>query len=635
MRSLLPVLAATFVVAAAAHAGAATVVPGAGDPGYDANLEQKAEAFDRQIHALSAFPLGFGLEVVVGDPANRALVGQFITSGQSDFKTATGKHPYEVVSSYGEAGDLGMFGGVEAAGDAFRYAVLRDSGAPQATVDEARAHLIAAMKGLHWFQQITGEPGAIARGLMRIASDPGEPPPPDPAPTTTPLFDANGDPLPATKTGVWRADRSGKLPFLVWMDDTSKDQFIGYVMAIGAAYDVSVGDPTIPASVVDPLVEDARQLGHRLMHKVTIGTKQTDLVLVDPDGRPTGAHDISAEELTPGLVLDKATNGFNAWMALGAMRTLYHMTGDAQIGQFYRDLVDTRGYLANAQATLQLMYMNEATNYSNVNMAFCSAYGLMRYENDPALRAAARKILEEVAYAPGRSREAKGLGQSFFDFMYAGFRVGGATGPGATAVNEGTTTLQSWRSPPTWDINVTNCDAAEIAAGSCLAVDGTTTITIAPGTGHGGGLVATDVLPITIRPPSDFEWRSDPHDFNGGGDGSLLDPGGDFHAAYWMGRFLSDTGDNLSPHARDLPAEGGVPDAGSAGAAGNADASAGSGGSGGAAGNANAPGGSAGASASNDSGGCGCHAAGSRHPLQGTLAALLALAALSRRRRRS
>ena len=138
VRGILSALAGSSILVGASTVDATPLVPGTNDPGFDSALEAKADAFDRQIHALSAVPLGWGLEAVVPDPGNRALVAQFIASGQNDFSAVTGKHPYEIVSTYAEAGDLGMFGGVEAAGDAFRYAVLRDSGAPQADVDLAR-----------------------------------------------------------------------------------------------------------------------------------------------------------------------------------------------------------------------------------------------------------------------------------------------------------------------------------------------------------------------------------------------------------------------------------------------------------------------------------------------------------------
>ena len=120
--------------------------------------------------------------------------------------------------------------------------------------------------------------------------------------------------------------------------------------------------------------------------------------------------------------------------------------------------------------------------------------------------------------------------------------------------------LNAFRTPPYYDIAIENCDAEEIAAGQCLAVDGVTVIELAgvhlggqfyPFTGHNGTLEASEPVPRAIRPPSDFDWRSSPYDVNGGG-GMGLEPGGDFLAAYWLGRFLrrgTDASINTSPHA--------------------------------------------------------------------------------------
>ncbi|HMR80420.1 MAG TPA: hypothetical protein PKD61_35170, partial [Polyangiaceae bacterium] len=434
-----------------------------------------------------------------------------------DFKAATGKHPYEVLSDYGEYGDLGMFGGVQAAGDAFRYMVLRDSGAPAAEVDAARKELLRVMKGLHWCHQITGVPGVVVRGLRRITPEAGEPPLPGAAPQTVPLFDGSGSPQPAKKEPTWRADQSGQLPFLIWLDDTSKDQIDGYVFALGAAYDAAKDDPSIPSSALQPLIDDARAIGHKLLEKHEFIGKETDLVLVDADGRPTSFHDLSAEEASPGFVLDDPVNGFNALMSLGMMRTFYHMTGDEKIGRFYyEEMIGKRNYLQVAEDSVNLMYVKEQTNFSNVNMAFVAAYGVLRYETDTALAAHARRVLEDKLYAPGVSRQAKGLKQSFFDFIYAGFRTEGSKGPGAQAVADGLETLSELRSAPYWDDAVENCDAAEIAALACKGIDGTP-ITLSEKPGRGNSLVATAPLPMRIRPPSNFEWRSDPHVVNGGG----------------------------------------------------------------------------------------------------------------------
>ncbi len=549
-------IAAGDLAAGPARAAAQSLIPGPSDPGYDATLDQLADAYDRQIHGLLTTEYGLTLTAIVNDPTHRAMIDDFIASGQRDFLAESGHHPYEVIDEYGEQGDLGMFGGVTAGGDAFRYAVLRNEGAPAAQVDEARTALLAAMDGLHWQMEVTGTPGVLARGIERITPAAGDPPLPDAVHPTTPLFDASGNPLPATKDGgVWRADNSGHLPFLEWLDDCSKDQLIGWVFAIGAVYDVVAGDPTIPTGKIDALVGDARALGQALMtrHTNVALFHNLDLNIIDADGRPADFGDLNAAVISPGVVtLDESSaNGFNAWMALSIIRTLLFITGDADLHSFYyTDLIGTRDYLSCVDSTLGLMYLGTKTNFSNVNMAFVAAYGVLRYEDDPTVGTRLREVLTSHLYAPGVDRQPQGLGQTFFDVIYAAFQAGSRS-LGATAMAQGIETLREFPAPPYWSPAVVNCDAGEISAGSCLAIDGATPITLDSMTGHNGIVVATEPLPERLRPPTNFTWRDDPYQVNSdGGASNWLNPGGGFHAAYWMGRFLRDPAtpfDNVSP----------------------------------------------------------------------------------------
>ncbi len=599
---------------------AQTVVPGPMEATHDAALARVADQYEIQLENFTRVPLGWGLEAFVADSAHRAAIDAFFASGQRDFRAQSGMHPYVVLDGgYEEFGDLGMFGGVEAAGNAFRYAVLRDSGAAAADVAAARAVLLRTMDGLHWYTQITGVPGLVARGLRRIRGSAGEPPLPGSIPMLTPLRDAAGNPLPTRKTATWRADNSGALPDLIWIDDTSKDQLDGYIFALGAAYDVSARDPTIPAAAVQRLVSDARAIGARLMEPAEVAPgRSIDLVLRDADGRLTTFHDLSAEEIAPGVLFREATNGFNAIMSLGIIRTLFHITGDATLGRFYYgDLVQRRRYLDSVEQTVGSVYVGRQTNYSNVNMAFVAIYGLLRYESDPGIGLRVRMILERSLYAPGIDRDADDAGQSFFDFLYAAFRLGGTTNNGADARDDGIRTLRDFPRPPYWNRDVTNCDTAEIMSRACTAADGTV-LTLSPDPGRGGVLVTVDPVPMRLRPPSNFEWRDEPHRVNGGG-GSRLNPGGDFHSAYWMGRFLRAGVDgfaNVSPIARPAVVVPADPDAGVSPDVGSVDARGDSGPTGARA-------------------GCACRAPGEPRQGGGGLAlALVAVARLAHRGRR-
>ena len=270
-------------------------------PGDDVELADKLERFRRVQHGVLSVPLGWGLEAFVSDPTARQDIADFAAADVDTFEEFSGQHIYAALDDYGEFGDLGMFGGVQAAGDAFRYAVLRDTGAPAAEVDAARDQLVAMLDGLHWYTAVTGTPGVVARGLRRAVPQAGAPPLPGTLPATVDLFDGNGDPLPADKVPTWRDDVSGDLPELLWLDDTSKDQFIGYVFALGAAYDAIADDDTIPAELTERLVQDARQIAASLMVEREVGEHTLDLVLVDADGRRTTFFDLAGRGPQRGL----------------------------------------------------------------------------------------------------------------------------------------------------------------------------------------------------------------------------------------------------------------------------------------------------------------------------------------------
>ncbi|MBI4817616.1 MAG: hypothetical protein HY791_15245 [Deltaproteobacteria bacterium] len=560
---LVPIAAAAALATLAklGTAHAETLVPGPSDPGFDQALLDKADAFVVQIHELLTLPIPFGLDAFVSRPEDQELINEFFAAKQTSFTRFAGRHPFDLIEQYDDYAHAAIFGGLQVAGDAFRYAVLRDQGAPEEQVSRARAIYLRNLDALDWFVRVTGVPGVVARGIRRTQSQAGEPPVPGALPELVPLFDESGAPLPKYKGPTWRADQSGELPFLIWLDDASRDTFDGYVFALGISYDVGAGDPTIPSEKLELLSQHARDIGRRLIETSEVADGvEIDLVLRDADGRPTTYHAFSAEEVLEGIVGVDGSNGFNAVMGLGMLRTLYHVSGDPELWDHYRDeLVAKRDFFGVMERALKsTLYFGEMTNYSQVNMAFMAIYGLLRYENDPVLAARVRRILEAEVYDAGKDRDPRGLGQTFFDFIFAAFRSEGSTGIGREAIEEGFATLRGHPAPPYWDGWVENCDPMEIDSLECELVTGKK-VRLSPRKGYGDRVVAVEPLPIEARPPSDFSWRSDPHAVNGGGK-SRLNPGGDFHGAYWMGRFMkaSTSGlENISPNARGAPTEEG------------------------------------------------------------------------------
>jgi hypothetical protein len=199
------------------------------------------------------------------------------------------------------------------------------------------------------------------------------------------------------------------------------------------------------------------------------------------------------------------------------------------------------------------------TNFSNVHMAYLSIYGVLRYETDPVLRTSYQQMLADELWTGPRPHMGLDIQQAFFNVIYAGFKSGATDDLQA---DNAAGSLVEWPEPPYFNSAVENCDAAEEAAGSCLAIDGATIIELDSIRARGGGLASTTTLPKRLRPPNGWEWRSDPRVVNGGGGGDLLHHGGDFRAAYWLGRFLERSANsdaNVSPIGRNRDGSGGPP----------------------------------------------------------------------------
>ena len=567
----LPVALAVLLPAVAS---AQALFPAPGAAGHDPALAALADRYEQQFRALNAQPFGVSLDAFIVDASDRALVTAFLAQGVvRDFDTwaalqSSPRRLKDIVDAWGEFGDMGMFGGGGAAADAFRYLALKAEGAPAAVLASARAELLRTIAAYHAYANLTGAPGSIARGACpkALCSDP-----------TTP-FPAT---CPWPRSDTWRDDMSGQLPDWIWIDNTSKDQAIGYAFALGALWDAVALDPDVPDAVRASLQADALGMGRALMQvrEVDPSQSQIDLVITDARGCKVSFHDLNPREINDTgsiIVLPESSssqNSFGALASLGIIRTLYHVSGDDGLRTYYyAELVGRRGYpslLTGGVATLSDMYL-ATVNFSNVNMAFAAIYPLLRYESDPALRSRYRDVLDGQLWQPGsRLVTAKKMKQAFFGLVWAGLRHGG-TDPGPVA--DADQQLRTFPTPPYFDPYVENCSAAELNLKVCLAIDGQTTLFIDPVAGWGGAPEALDPVPMPLRPPSNYEWRSDPRRVNGGGS-SDLNPGADFRLAYWLGRLLQQTLDNdenLSPVVRNpdgtggprWPSDAGEPDSG-------------------------------------------------------------------------
>ena len=566
------------ILTLSAQALAAPIIPAGAHPDLDAHMHRHG----RQFFRINALPFGLSLDAHPKNAESIEAIETFLAQDESDDMVAvTGKHPYELLASYGEYGDLGFFGGVALAGTAFAYQTLRKEGAPEEVLAVWRRRVVRAAESWHIFYVVSGGKGVVARGIRRMVSEfPDQPPLPVDYPELVPLFDEDGEPLPQPKdNGTYREDNSGGiLPEgeRIWKDSASKDQVSGQIFAMIALYDAMKDDPDIDQALVTRMQEDALGLAKVLMAKREIadlegpvGKGEYDLMIMDADGRPTFHHDLNPLSLEKFYLTEEqgSWNVFNLFMAVGVMKGLFHVTGDPEVESFiYEELLANRQYLqlmkdsldANKGA-LDYIYAGNMTNFDNPDMTGVALWLALYTETDPEVADVLHFFLEQGWWQrAGESHTAALCKQPFWHAIYLGLT---RTGVKPATVKELKNLLLAFDLGPYLNPARINCDQAEIAAGECLAVDGKTVLTLAAQE-EGGSWLATESLDPSIRPPSNFDARSNPFSVNGGG-GMRLNPGGDLLAAYWMGRFLEanepGTG-NRSPFARSHMPVGGWPE---------------------------------------------------------------------------
>lgn len=567
---LLGAAAITATVCLTADGRAAPIVASG-----DAALSELAKGYVRLEANFATRENGLFLDPIAKPEEVAGIEAFFAQTATDDFQTFAGKHPFDALASYDEHGDEGNFAGIASVGIAARLMVLRKEGAPQAEIDAAREAAVRAAVAWHAYGAIGG-PGVVARGVRRVLPTSGDPALPGPMPEIVALKDGSG-PLPADKHAVWRAPVAQGFDGWVWFDDTSKDQVSGYALASAWLWDALHDDPVVDPKVTQDLADDLNRFAHALM--VVAPEKGVDLCLRDADGRLTRFHDLNPRALGPeGEPLPEDSslrNGFNSLLALGIVRAAYHASGDPEVGKYYyEELIGRRRMAEDPTVTLSIIFVGAGTNYSNVNMAAIGLATLGRFETDPYVRERLGVMLDTGFWSTGSDRDASHVEQAWFDAVYGAYSANApADIPARVAKN-----LGGFPKAPGFQRDMINCDDAELAAKSCVAVDGTTKLTILDQPGHGGGPVCAELLPMSIRPDSDFMWRSDPHSPNGHAS-TLMDPRGDWLAAYWLGRIstLAAPALNVSPFARPalpytLGGEGGAGGGGAGGAGVNPEA---------------------------------------------------------------
>lgn len=515
------------------------LIPGPNDAEFDAELAAKARRLERQFHAFNTFGTGVNADLGVGsDEEARAQIEEFIVeTDEWNFEEWSGEPPTSVIGGWNKV--AGAYAGVGIAADAFRYATLLREGASCEDIERARSFILLDLDALHLAQAITGEPGVIARGFASLLT-------PGSDHETHPLFDEEGNSFPEVKTnGTWRDDNSGLYPDFVWEDSASRDQLIGWVIGMGALWEVIRDDSTFDQALKDRLQADALAIAESLM---TVQESGYDLEVRDADGRMT-FHGILHEESVDRVYVSGVRNGFNALMSLGIVGTLAYVSEDAAVETYlYEQLVDERGFLSLINNDLVGVDLGHASNFSAYNMAFQGGWLSMRYLRDPVARSEARRAVRDSLYDRGGSHQPVEMKQTFYDLMQV-IAVSGASafGPPVAAPDEealarGMETLVEWDDAPYYDRPAENCDEEEVEARDCTAIDGSE-IEVLGNIGRNDDLVAADPIPMRIRGSSNYWWRSNPYKIDQGGGGGSLLPGSDFRWAYWTARYVERLGE--------------------------------------------------------------------------------------------
>ncbi|MBW2699563.1 MAG: hypothetical protein JRF33_01980 [Deltaproteobacteria bacterium] len=515
------------------------MLPGPGEAGFDAELAEVARKRDRQFHVFHTLPTGLNAEISISadKEAERAAIVKWLDEDQGwDFEASSGLSVSEAVDGWWKV--AGAYAGVGIAADAFRYGVLRDQCYPIEEQERARQHLILDLEALHMASAITGIDGGAVRGFANLnypgAGDNEE---------LTPLFDGEGNPLPEEKSnGTWRADNSGgRYPDFIWEDSCSRDMLIGWAMAYGAIWEVIESDTNFADDLKERLRTDARAM---VLQYMEVRENGYDLEVPDPDGRTT-YHGYLNENNLDRMYIPGVRNGFHTIMALGIVAALSDVADDPLLDAYlYGELIEEREFAVIARDNILLLNVDTGTNFSNYNMAVQGAWLALRHLNDAEARGVLQQAFDAQIYdTPDMRFQPVEMGQSFFDFAYAAGMCGAAAGqpclsePDQAAIDRGLASLKGFPLPPFFDFERINCDEAEVAAGHCVADDGES-YEVLGYVGRNGDLILSKPLPMSVRPPSNYYWRSNPYRPNGGSAGSGMFPGVDFRLAYWLGRWV-------------------------------------------------------------------------------------------------
>jgi len=235
----------------------------------------------------------------------------------------------------------------------FKYAATKDP--------KARQWARESFRSLEWLEKITGKPGFPARSIVKV-----------------------GEPKKHGYDGEWHVDASGKWE---WKGDTSSDELDGHFLAYSVFYDLVADGPE-------------KMRVQRLVRRVMDTIIENDWYLVDLDGKPTRWGVWNPKQLNDGQPVHglqdedwSQERGLNSLEILSHLKAAHHITGDPKYQTKYMELVEKHRYAENVRNGV----IDPADlNHSDVELAFCAFYPLLKYEADPALLSIYRESLRKT-----------------------------------------------------------------------------------------------------------------------------------------------------------------------------------------------------------------------------------------------
>ena len=247
----------------------------------------------------------------------------------------------------------------------FEYAATRDPA--------VRAEAVDIFKTVKWSEEITGIKGYPARAIYAVGEE---------AQKTE--WGSAGRPAEyhETEDGKW-----------VWKGDTSSDEIVAQYFTVSLFHDL----------VAEGVEKDA---ANEHLKRMTDHIIDNSWALMDVDGKPTVWAQWNPEFIYSPLHLDE--RGLNSLQALSFVAVAKALFPSGKYTEAEAQLVEL-GYVENL-----LRQKRTFPHYTRFDdrLAFLAYYPLLRYEADPAIRAAAMRSLQ-------RSWEIKRIEkQTWFNFIY-------------------------------------------------------------------------------------------------------------------------------------------------------------------------------------------------------------------------